>query len=258
MPHLDRESPLPYYHQLKAILRDQIREQALAHGDPLRPLPLPTEKELQERYRVSRSVVRQAISELVQEGVVVREQGRGTFALPHKARHNPQPEKARSHGLSGYLKEHVIPSGTRLISREVTTPDAEAAIALGLTDGQLVLRFERARTAGQDTIGLQTVSLPLGLVEALPTALADEDLLYGASSLDYLGGRLGLSLSTSHRSIEAVALGAHGAELLGAQVGQPALRVKRVVRDVHGRAVEYFDAVYRGDKFEYSLEFDHG
>lgn len=253
MPSLDRESPLPYYHQLKAILREQIMDLR----NPNEPVLLPTEKELQERYQVSRSVVRQAILELVQEGVVVREQGRGTFALPHKVRHNPQPEKARSLGLSGYLKEHGIASGTRLISRVVAPADAEAAIALGLKDGQHVLRFERARTAGAETIGLQTVSLPLGLVEALPTALADDDLLYGASSLDYLRDRLGLALGKSHRTIEAVALDAHGAELLSAPAGQPALRVKRVVHDVHGRPVEYFDAVYRGDKFEYSLEFDH-
>ncbi len=257
MPYLDRASPLPYYHQLKAILRDQIMEQVEAARDPFEPVLLPTEKELQERYKVSRSVVRQAITELVQEGVVVREQGRGTFALPHKARHNPQPEKARSLGLSGYLKERGIPSGTRLISRATVEADADAADALGLGDDRMVLRFERARTAGTETIGLQTVSLPLALVSALPTELADADLLYGASSLEYLTGRLGLTLGTSHRTIEAVPLSDHGAELLGAPAGRPALRVRRVVHDVRGRPVEYFDAVYLGDKFEYSLEFDH-
>ncbi len=253
MPSLNRESPLPYYHQLKAILREQIMDVR----DSRDPVLLPTEKELQERYRVSRSVVRQAIQELVQEGVVVREQGRGTFALPHKVRHNPQPEKARSLGLSGYLKEHGIASSTHLIRREVTAASAEAAAALWLAEGQQVLRFERARLAGTETIGLQAVSLPLDLVESLATSLADTDLLYGASSLDYLRDRLGLELGTSHRTIEAVALSAGSAEFLGAEAGQPALRVKRTVHDVHGRPVEYFDAVYRGDKFEYSLEFDH-
>ncbi len=66
-----------------------------------------------------------------------------------------------------------------------------------------------------------------------------------------------LSIGTSTRSIEAIALDDHRAQVLRVQAGSPALRVKRTVRDTHGRPIEYFDAVYRGDMFEYSLEFDH-
>src|SRR5690606_15607324 len=109
---------------------------------------LPTEKELQETFQVSRSVVRQALQELDAEGVVVREQGRGTFALPHRVRHNPQPDRMRSSGVTGYLKNQGIKSGTRLLSRSLTTPDARAAIALELSTDDPVLRFERLRLAG--------------------------------------------------------------------------------------------------------------
>ena len=126
MTTLNRDSPVPYYHQLKAILIEQI----MALKDAQQPVLLPTEKDLQEKYQVSRSVVRQAVQELVQEGVVVREQGRGTFALPNKLRHNPQPEKARSHGLSGYMKERGIAPNTRLLSREAGHASAEAVLAL--------------------------------------------------------------------------------------------------------------------------------
>ncbi len=253
MPNLNRSSPLPYYHQLKAIILEQI----LKMDGNQEPVLLPTEKELQERYQVSRSVVRQAIQELVLEGYVVREQGRGTFALPQRVRHNPQPDTVRSLGLSGYLKDRGLTSNTSLISRAVEKPGAQAAIALELPPGATVLRFERVRLAADVPIGLQVVSLPADLVASVPGGIDDDGLLYGESSMDYLSERLGLDIGTSTRTIEATALDDHHAELLRGHPGQPALRVKRVVRDIHGKPVEYFDAVYRGDMFEYTLEFDH-
>lgn len=253
MAALNRDSPIPYYHQLKSILIEQI----MAADEVHEPLPLPTEKELQEKFQVSRSVVRQAISELVQDGYVVRQQGRGTFALPHKLRHNPQPEKARSLGLSGYLKERGIASRTSLISREITTASARVALSLNLLDDKRVLHFERLRLAGETAIGIQRVYVPVRVLASLPNELADEDLLYGASSMDYLRERLGVVIGKSARTIEATALDRETAELLHSEVGQPALQVRRVVYAVSGEAVEFFDAIYRGDEFEYSLEFDH-
>lgn len=253
VPGLNRASPLPYYHQLKAILLEQIH--AMAGTDE--PVPLPTERELQETYQVSRSVVRQAVQELVAEGFVVREQGRGTFALPHKVRHNPQPDKIRTLGLSGYLKVHGMRSSTALLTRTLGRPDARAAIALGLPADAPVLRFERLRLAADVPIGLQTVTLPADLADDVPGGLADDDLLYGDSSMDYLRDRLGLAIGTSARTIEAIPLDAHHAEVLRGAVGEPALRVRRTVTAASGRPIEYFDAVYRGGMFEYSLEFDH-
>lgn len=253
MPSLDRASPVPFYHQLKAILLEQIS--ALDGGTE--PVLLPTEKELQERYRVSRSVVRQAIQELVSEGYVVREQGRGTFAVPRRVRHNPQPDKARTLGLSGYLKVHGMRSSTQLLSRGVGPADPLTAAALELAPGAEVLRFERLRLADDVAIGLQTVTLPADLVAGVPGGLADEDLLYGEGSMDYLKDKLGVQVGTSARTIAATLLDPHHAQVLRGRTGEPALRVRRTVRSVAGRPVEHFDAVYRGDMFEYSLEFEH-
>jgi len=252
---LDRSQPLPYYYQLKRILLDLIDSREWDDTTPL-----PTERELQERYQVSRSVVRQALNELVHEGYVVRQQGRGTFALPRKVRHNPQPDRVMTNGLSGFLKVHGMTSSTRLLSREVHAPDAVAAASLELSENDKVLRFERLRLADGVPIGLHTVSVPLAAAGPNVEALADDDLLYGEvghASMDYLHERLGLAIGSSSRTIAATLIDAHHARVLESHAGAPALRVRRIVRDVHGRPIEYFDAIYCGELFEYSLEFDH-
>jgi GntR family transcriptional regulator len=73
---LKRESPVPLYHQLKEILRAKITAGEF-DGDG----PFPSERELVERYKISRMTVRRALSELVNEGFLIREQGRGSFVV---------------------------------------------------------------------------------------------------------------------------------------------------------------------------------
>ncbi len=73
-------SPVPKYYQLAEILRDQISEGLLNPGDQL-----PTEDTLSQDHNVSRGTVREAIRVLVQDGLIRREQGRGTFvAFPQQ------------------------------------------------------------------------------------------------------------------------------------------------------------------------------
>ena len=72
---IDRSSPLPLYYQLKQILLEKIESGLWSPGDLI-----PSEHELQETYGVSRTTVRQTLSDLVHEGVLVRHRGRGTLS----------------------------------------------------------------------------------------------------------------------------------------------------------------------------------
>ena len=71
---IELNAAVPLYYQLKEIIKQQIEEKIFPIGSAI-----PTEQELQEKYKVSRSTVRQAISELVNEGYLIKKQGRGTF-----------------------------------------------------------------------------------------------------------------------------------------------------------------------------------
>jgi len=76
MKTLDRKSPVPLYYQLKEIFRSWISDGKFDSDGRF-----PSESELQERFGVSRMTVRRALSELVHEGFLVREQGRGSFVV---------------------------------------------------------------------------------------------------------------------------------------------------------------------------------
>src|SRR5207237_9066590 len=74
MPTLERTNPLPLYYQLKEVLKQQIRSGHLAPHTAI-----PSEPELVANYHVSRATVRQALAELVHEGLLYRQHGKGTF-----------------------------------------------------------------------------------------------------------------------------------------------------------------------------------
>src|SRR6266699_289497 len=74
MPTLERSNPLPLYYQLKEVLKQQIRAGHLAPHTAI-----PSEPELVSSYHVSRATVRQALTELVHEGLLYRQHGKGTF-----------------------------------------------------------------------------------------------------------------------------------------------------------------------------------
>ncbi|MDO4549606.1 MAG: GntR family transcriptional regulator, partial [Clostridia bacterium] len=76
---LDKSVPIPLYFQLKSMLLDEIKSGQYAVG-----ALIPTEKELSEMFLISRTTVRQAISELVQEGWLYRVKSKGTFVARRK------------------------------------------------------------------------------------------------------------------------------------------------------------------------------
>lgn len=241
---IDRDSPVPLYHQLKQTLLEKIEAGTWQPNEPI-----PTEKELQEQYQLSRTTVRQAVSELVSEGYLYRRRGKGTYVAKPKVRHGPQ----RPYGLSGYLRAHGLKPGWKLLTMERTLPPKKVAQALGVAGGKEVLCVKRLRLADEEVIGLHTLYVPFPLASEITA----EDMIDGDSSLAYLEEGHHVVLSETHRTIEAVPANEEEAELLGVEVGSPILLVQRTTIAADGKPVEYLKAAYRGDRFEYYIHFEH-
>lgn len=240
---IDRSSPLPFYHQLKKILIEDIERRKLAPGDRL-----PGDHDLCERYGISRTVVRQALTELESEGVIERVKGRGTFIAP------PKTAEGLVQSLTG-LYEDVAARGGELRSDvrrlEVVPADAQVASELRLEPDHPVIAIERLRFVDDEPWVLTITHIP----QELAPGLLDEDLSR-QSLYALLEGKCGVQLARGYRSVEASTAGAALARSLGISPGAPVLVLRNISYDPEGKPVESFVAYHRGDRsrFEVGLE----
>lgn len=232
---IERETGQPLYAQLKRTLAELIAAGALAPGDRL-----PSESELCDRHGVSRTTVRQALAELESEGVLRREQGRGTFVA------EPAPNSGFLQSTSGFFEEAVAAGrtvATRVLKRSVEPLPSGAAAALGLEPGAHGVVLERLRSIdGQPTLYVLT-HLRLDLAEGVLSADLTTEALYRT-----LRERHGVRVGDGRRVIDAVLSEGRIAELLEIAPGAPLLQVDAVTIDTEGRPFEYYQAWYRSDQ----------
>lgn len=237
---LNRDTPVPLYHQVKTVILREI-EAGIWKPDAR----LPTESNLSERFKVSKITVRQALGELASLGYIRREQGRGTFVRRPPLEQGPREltgfsEEMRRHGL--------VPASDVLESGEALPP-AGVAAALGIAPNEPVFRLRRLRRADGEPMGLQTTCLPLTLVPGIA-----ETNFRSASLYAVLQERYSLYPATAREVHMAIALGRDDAHLLGVAPGAPGMAVERVAYLADGRPLEVAHAVMRGDRYKIVLD----
>src|SRR5829696_7790201 len=124
-----KSGPLPRYYQLKEIIRERIRSGEWATGSPI-----PSERELCEQYGISRMTARQSITELVNEGYLYREQGKGTFvAQPKITQHLSQLT-----GFTEDMEARAKHPAAQVLHQQMIPADANLAAILQVKPGQLL------------------------------------------------------------------------------------------------------------------------
>lgn len=234
MASVDVSSPLPKYYQLKEIVRGMIEAEELKEGELI-----PPERELCERYGVSRMTARQAIVELVNEGLLYREQGRGTFVAGKKV-------KQEAEWLASFTEDMArrgMEATSRIVAAEVIEAGPVVSRALGVGETQELVRIQRVRNADKEPMALETSHL----LYEVAGDLLDLDLsvhsIYGALR------ERGVGISWAEQSYEATVINEFEAEHLGLLAGAPALLLERVTYDAKDRAFEYVKSTYRGDRY---------
>jgi GntR family transcriptional regulator len=218
--------------QILALVTDS------AEGDKV-----PPERELSAAWGVARMTLRRALDELVGEGLIIREQGRGTFVTrPRMARHLSMrsfTEEMRKQGR--------VPSSRVLDFRRIRAGVRQAR-QLRLPVGDPIVRFTRLRLADGEPIGLETTCVSAALVPGLQESDLD------GSWYERLTQKHGLRIVHGTSMIEPANLTEREASFLQTVPGKPAFRIETSTFGDTGGVIDFEVDVYRGDRYRLTAD----
>lgn len=230
---------LPRHHQIYVVLRQQIIE-GLYPPDK----PMPGEHDLSKAFGASRITLRRALERLEREGLVLRRRGSGTFPRPVTS---PPPIRANLRGLFENLLAMGVKTNVRLIEFAYVTLSADIAEQLEVPPHTIAQKAVRVRSHRGKPFSHLTTYVP----EDIGRSYRPEDL--EAKPLLQLLELAGVKVSRAEQVITAKLADVSVAPRLDLDFGAPLLCVKRQVRDENDRVVEYIEALYRPDLYEYHM-----
>ncbi len=235
MSAIYRNSPLPRYYQLKEIMRERVQSDEWKPGDLI-----PSERELSEKYGISRMTARQAITDLVNEGLFYREQGKGTFVSQRKI----TQQLIRLTGFTEDIKARGQKPGTKVLSAQMFPADETTAEKLRIDPGTLIFRLQRLRLADDEPLAIELSQINFKGCERLLEEDLEQNSLYRLLETKY-----GIPLMEADQELEAGLAGNEEVQLLKISLGRPVLFTRRITYTERNQPIEYAKAVYCGNKY---------
>ncbi|WP_162606068.1 UTRA domain-containing protein [Jiangella aurantiaca] len=239
---IDRSSPIPLYHQLEYLLRGEIESGRYRPGDTL-----PSEGDICARYEVSRSVVRQTLTNLTHAGLIRTERGRGSFVAEKKLQ---ERFVQRTTGLYDDLRQMGYEIRTHVVRQSVGELPLPVQDFLQAKRG---VQIDRVRSVDGRVLTFIRSLIPESRCPGLETADLEDRSLYQVLADEY-----GLRVASGRRTVEAVAAEGEIAKHLGVDVGEPLLLLRSSSRDERGEPLEWFEAWHRGDRTMFEIEITPG
>lgn len=237
---LDKTVPIPLYFQLKKLIVDEIKSRKY-EVDSL----IPTEKELSDQFDISRTTVRQAITELVQEGWLYRVKSKGTFIARQKL---PQDFLQRLETFSEQMERLGVVPTTKVISFKVVPASSEVANHLEIEEGSRVIYLSRHRFGDNEPVVTVDTYLPYEKCEFLMQHNFEKESLYDCMAL-----QKDTTIFGARRTIEAVEANSDDAKSLGIKKGSPVQLIHTVGFSASDVPLEYSIARYRGDMSKFQI-----
>ncbi|WP_456271127.1 GntR family transcriptional regulator [Bacillus sp. AK031] len=233
---IDTNNPVPYHLQIKEIIAKEI-----AIG--IHKERIPSERDLMDRFSVSRTTIREAISHLVSEGILEKVHGKGTFI----SQKTPVHEWLDSlNSLTDTVKKMGMEPGSRVLKTALVKEDRLIADMLNV---DIIFTIERLRTADSIHIAIERhyYASEIGL------KLAEYDL-ESTTIYDLLENDLGIEMEQAEQFISSKVVSKKDAMNLGIPSGSNILCVERVITDTKGEPIEYYSSIFRPDMYVFRIK----
>lgn len=237
---LNKDTPIPLYYQLKEKLTE-----AIINGDWSVGAMIPSERELSEQYGISRMTVRQALSEMVKEGLLVRKKGKGSFVAEPKI----NQELARLTSFTEDMRSRGYLPDSRIKAIDIQEASIVIQDYLSLKTGAKVIVVERIRLANSQPMAYEVSHLPLSRFPDLQDHILDAKSLYRL-----LEERYHITISYARQTLEAGLSDAVVSKILEIPHASPVLLINRVTYDAEHLPFEYVKSIYRGDRYKFIVE----
>lgn len=238
---LNKNVPIPLYFQLYEILKDKIESGELNAGDLL-----PSERELSEKYDISRPTVRQALKELVNEGYLVREKGKGSFVAKPKINYG---FIQRLTTFYEDMEEKGYYTKTKILKQKIVQPRKAISRKLQIDEDEKIVFLSRVRYIENEPIVTVMNHIPYKLCPDL----VDEDLknksLYNIMAKEY-----DLKPYRAKITLEPIVASEYDTEHLKVRKGAPLLLMTNVTYTREETIMDYFESRFRGDKGKVKVE----
>lgn len=232
------------YHSVGHIIRAKIQSGEYQVGQKI-----PSERDLSESLNVSRATVRQGIENLVKEGILRKEQGRGTFVAPAKIKQGV----LRLLEFSDVIRDNGLKPGFEFLGREVIEATADIATRLNLSPGEKLVWIQRLMQVNNSPMLIETSYVSDAIC---PDLFEFDDSTRGLREL--LLGSCNIQIARAHETFEPVILEDDEAIQLGVKGGTPALWVEHLAFDLQDAPVAYITALIRGDRCRFYTDITFG
>ena len=234
---LQRESATPLYLQLKTTLIDEINAGRYQPGQRLL-----SERELGERYKVSRMTVRQALSELIRENWIYSRVGKGTFVNEPKV----HQELRTLTGFSQDVAQRGGKPSSKVLAAQVASASLNISKILKLQPEAEVVTLSRLRFSDNVPMSIETAYIPHHLCPGILSHDFSRQSLYEVFQKEYH-----IHLIHSEQSMEASLANEQELSMLSLASPAPVMHIERITRDDCDVIVEYVVSTYRGDRYRF-------
>ncbi|MEH7117481.1 GntR family transcriptional regulator [Neobacillus vireti] len=236
---IKKDSPIPIYYQLQELIKELIDKGELQPGDSI-----PPERVYSEKYQISRMTVRQALTQLVNDGYLLRIQGKGTFVAERKIE---QP----LHKLRSFTEDMVargLKPGSQLISFEVIPAASQIASQLGIQEHDPVYEIKRIRLADDVPMALESNYISANLVKGLTEQIVKK------SVYAFIEEQLNFQIDHAEQVIESSIANQVEGKFLKIKKGSPIMLIQQKTFLKDGTPVEYVRSSYRADRYKFMIQ----